>query len=153
MYKKILSFMLFSAAIVASNLPVIAQNNILKSYRWKNRLLLVFVPQVQDQRLTTIKQTLQAVECEFEDRDLLLGVLTRNAPSRIGNDLISSYDEAELRQKYDIKSNQFAVILIGKDGKPKNQLSDVPQIEKIFAQIDTMPMRQQEMSETSNQCN
>ncbi len=152
MYKKILSFILFSA-IVGTNLPVMAQNNLLESYRWKNRLLLVFVPQFQDQRLTTIKQTLQRVECEFEDRDLLLGVLTRNAPSRIGDDLISSYDEAELRQEYDIKSNQFAVILIGKDGKPKNQLSEVPQIEKIFAQIDTMPMRQQEMSETSNQCN
>ena len=87
--------MLFSA-IVGSNLPVMAQNPILESYRWKNRLLLVFVPQVQDQRLTSIKQTLQGVECEFEDRDLLLGVLTRNAPSRIGNDLISSFDEAVL---------------------------------------------------------
>ncbi|WP_243397323.1 DUF4174 domain-containing protein [Crocosphaera subtropica] len=130
-----------------------AQNNPLEAYRWQNRLLLVFVPQVEDGRLTSLQNTLNQVECEFKDRDLLLGVLTRNAPSRIGNNLISSYHEAQLRAKYGVNYNQFAVILIGKDGQPKNQLSEVPEIEKIFGQIDNMPMRQQEMANRSNHCN
>lgn len=139
--------------VILSQKPLIAQNNPLASYRWQNRLLLVFVPRVEDQRLTAIKQTLKEVECEFKDRDLLLGVFTSNAPSRIGNALISSYDEAQLRSKYGIKYNQFAVILIGKDGQPKTELSEVPEIERIFGQIDNMPMRQQEMSNRPNSCN
>ncbi len=144
--------MLFLGVILIQK-PLIAENSTLASYRWQNRLLLVFVPKVEDQRLTTIQQTLKEVECEFKDRDLLLGICTSNAPSRIGNDLISSYDEAQLRSKYGIKYNQFAVILIGKDGQPKTELSEVPEIERIFGQIDNMPMRQQEMSNRTNSCN
>ncbi|MDJ0508736.1 MAG: DUF4174 domain-containing protein [Crocosphaera sp.] len=152
MYKKLVSLMLF-LGIMFSQKPLMAQNNPLASYRWQNRLLLVFVPKVEDQRLSTIQQTLKEVECEFKDRDLLLGVFTANAPSRIGNDLISSYDEAQLRANYGVKYNQFAVILIGKDGQPKRELSEVPEIERIFGQIDNMPMRQQEMSNRPNSCN
>ncbi|MDJ0661090.1 MAG: DUF4174 domain-containing protein [Crocosphaera sp.] len=151
MYQKLLSIMLF-LGITGTHTPVFAQTNPLASYRWQNRLLLVFVPEVEDERLTSVQQTFNQVECEFQDRDLLLGVLTRNATSRIGDDLISSYDEAQLRAKYGVKYNQFAVILIGKDGQPKRQLSDVPEIEKIFGQIDTMPMRQQEMANRPNAC-
>ncbi|MDJ0598818.1 MAG: DUF4174 domain-containing protein [Crocosphaera sp.] len=152
MYSKLLSLLLFLGLIGTYN-PVVAETTPLASYRWQNRLLLVFVPQVEDERLTSLQQTLNQVECEFQDRDLLLGVLTSNAPSRIGNDLISAYDEAQLRAKYGVKHNQFAVILIGKDGQPKRQLSDVPAIEQIFGQIDNMPMRQQEMANRPNACN
>lgn len=151
MYKKLLSLILFMGVIVSQR-PLIAENNPLASYRWQNRLLLVFVPKVEDQRLTAMQQTLKQLECEFKDRDLLLGVFTSNAPSRIGNDLISSYDEAQLRSKYGIKYNQFAVVLIGKDGQLKTELSEVPEIERIFGQIDNMPMRQQEMSNRPNSC-
>ncbi|MGB5595596.1 MAG: DUF4174 domain-containing protein [Crocosphaera sp.] len=151
MYRKLLSLILL-LGLMGANTPIFAQNNPLASYRWQNRLLLVFVPQVNDARLTEIRQTLTEVECEFKDRDLLLGVFTSNAPSRIGNESISSYDEAQLRAKYGIKYNQFAVILIGKDGYPKTQLSEVPEIEKIFGRIDNMPMRQQEISNRSNVC-
>ncbi|EAZ90523.1 DUF4174 domain-containing protein [Crocosphaera chwakensis] len=151
-YQKLLSIILFLGITAVSNVAM-AQNNPLEAYRWHNRLLLVFVPQIEDERLTKIQQTLNQVECEFQERDLLLGVFTSNAPSRIGNDSISSYQEAQLRAKYGIKSNQFAVILIGKDGQSKNQLSEVPEIERIFGQIDNMPMRQQEISNRSNSCN
>ncbi len=152
MYQKLLSILLF-LGLTIPHLPAMAQNNPLASYRWQNRLLLVFVPQVEDERLTTIQNTLNQVECEFKERDLLLGVFTSNAVSRIGNDSISSYQEAQLRAKYGIKSNQFAVILIGKDGQPKNQLSQVPEIERIFGQIDQMPMRQREMANRQTSCN
>ena len=111
-----------------------------------------FVPKVSDTRLASIKHTLAEVECEFKDRDLLLGVFATDARSRIGKRDISAYDVAKLRAKYGIKSNQFAVILIGKDGKPKSELSEVPEIEQIFGQIDSMPMRQEEMSNRPNSC-
>ncbi|MDJ0842803.1 DUF4174 domain-containing protein [Crocosphaera sp.] len=152
MYQKLLSIILF-LGITGTHLSAMAENNPLAPYRWQNRLLLVFVPDIEDERLTSMKQTFNQVECEFQDRDLLLGVFTRNATSRIGDDLISSYDQAELRAKYGVKYNEFAVILIGKDGQPKRQLSDVPEMENIFGQIDTMPMRRQEMANRPHACN
>lgn len=152
MYQKLLSIILF-LGITGNHLSAMAENNPLAPYRWQNRLLLVFVPDIEDERLTAMKRTFNQVECKVQDRDLLLGVFTRNAPSRIGNHLISAYDQVELRAKYRVKYNQFAVILVGKDGQAKRQLSDVPEMENIFGQIDTMPMRQQEMANRPHACN
>lgn len=153
-YKKLLALMLSlgTMGVSWSYIPAMAQNNPLESYRWQNRLLLVFVPKVNDARLVSIQQTHSSVECEFKDRDLLLGVFANDARSRIGEQSLSAYDVAALRAKYGISSNQFAVILIGKDGRPKSQLSEVPEIEQIFGRIDSMPMRQQEMSQNPSPC-
>ncbi len=156
MYKQLLALILsvgtMGVSLFYNPVIVMAQNNPLESYRWENRLLLVFIPKVDDARLNSIKQAINSVDCEFKDRDLLLGIFASDAPGRIGERNISAYDVAVLRAKYEIKSNQFAVILIGKDGQPKSELSEVPEIEQIFERIDSMPMRQQEMSENSNLC-
>ncbi|MEA5537333.1 DUF4174 domain-containing protein [Crocosphaera sp. XPORK-15E] len=152
MYKKIWTLITI-LGLMGSNQPSVkAENDPLAPYRWQNRLLLVFAPKVKDDRLVTIKQKLAEARCEFDSRDLLLGVLTTDAPNIVGNETLSAYDVAALRAKYGIKSNQFAVILIGKDGQPKSQLSEVPELEQIFGRIDTMPMRQDEMANSSNSC-
>ncbi|MGK7958097.1 MAG: DUF4174 domain-containing protein [Crocosphaera sp.] len=153
-YKKVLALILSlgTVGVSLSSIPVMAQNNPLESYRWQNRLLLVFVPKIKDDRFVSIQQLQSSLECEFQDRDLLLGVFALDAPSRIGNESISAYDVAALRAKYGISSHQFAVILIGKDGQPKSELSEVPEIEQIFGRIDSMPMRQQEMSQNPDFC-
>ena len=158
MFKQLLTLILtaimsFSGALLSHQLPMVAQNNPLAPYLWQNRLLLVFIPQVSDARLAVMEQTLASVECEFQDRDLLLGVFATDAPGRIGAEKISADNVAALRSKYGIKSHQFAVILVGKDGQPKSTLSQVPEIEQIFALIDTMPMRQQEMINRPHSCN
>ncbi|MEL4894642.1 DUF4174 domain-containing protein [Crocosphaera sp. Alani8] len=153
-YKKPLALMLSLGTIgIAMSLKsVLAQNNPLESYRWQNRLLLVFVPKVNDARLASIQQTQSSLECEFKDRDLLLGIFANDARSRIGERSLSPYDVAALRAKYGIQSHQFAVILVGKDGQPKSELSEVPEIEQIFGKIDSMPMRQEEMSKNPSPC-
>lgn len=153
MYKKLLTLILVLGLMGSQKVSVIAQNNPLAAYRWQNRLLLVFVPKVNDERLVSIQQEFAQVECKFQERDLLLGVLTTDAPSYIGIETISAYDGAELRAKYGIKSTQFAVILIGKDGQPKSKLSEDPDFEQIFGQIDSMPMRQEEMANNPKICN
>ena len=159
MLKRLVTILLSISVVAGTNLllpqtarPVAAQNNPLAPYRWQNRLLLVFVPKVSDERLVSIQARLKEVECEFKERDLLLGVFATNYPSRIGNDEISGYDSTFLRSKYGIKSQQFAVILIGKDGQPKSELSELPAIDKIFSRIDTMPMRREEMASNPNAC-
>ena len=71
-------------------------------------------------------------ECEFRDRDL------------IHIDLIAgSHDFRVLSQKFSVSSNDFKLVLIGKDGEVKLRTSN-PSLEAVMTLIDSMPMRQQE---------
>ena len=71
-------------------------------------------------------------ECEFRDRDL------------IHIDLIAgSHDFRVLSQKFSVSSNDFKLVLIGKDGEVKLRTSN-PSLEAVMTLIDSMPMRQRE---------
>ncbi len=48
-------------------------------------------------------------------------------------------------QKYKIPENKFAMVLIGKDGGEKYRSEKVVTLQKLYATIDTMPMRVYEM--------
>ena len=50
-----------------------------------------------------------------------------------------------MRKQYEIQADQFAVLLIGKDGGEKYRLYEIPDLSEIFNLIDGMPMRQMEM--------
>ncbi len=69
-----------------------------------------------------------------------------------GDQLIEARNEAKIEidsrtaKKYQLREGDFEVILIGKDGGVKLRENSFVEQEKIFALIDTMPMRQAEMS-------
>lgn len=70
-------------------------------------------------------------QAEMEERDLTITVIT-------GNDL--------LHKKYKVDSQtEFTVILLGKDGGEKLRTQNLLTTNKLFALIDAMPMRRQEM--------
>ena len=70
-------------------------------------------------------------QAEMEERDLTITVVT-------GNDL--------LYKKYKVDSQtEFTVILLGKDGGEKLRTQNLLTTNKLFALIDAMPMRRQEM--------
>ena len=70
-------------------------------------------------------------QAEMEERDLTITVIT-------GNDL--------LYKKYKVDSlTEFTVILLGKDGGEKLRTQNLLTTNKLFALIDAMPMRRQEM--------
>ena len=50
-----------------------------------------------------------------------------------------------LRKKFNIPRGEFTVILVGKDGGIKLKRQEHTQLNDIFALIDAMPMRQEEM--------
>jgi hypothetical protein len=52
-----------------------------------------------------------------------------------------------LRKRLSVPSGRFTVILIGKDGGEKIRQGSSVDLKEIFAIIDAMPMRQQEMRE------
>ncbi|WP_301922850.1 DUF4174 domain-containing protein [Ferruginibacter sp.] len=70
-------------------------------------------------------------QAEMQERDLTITVIT-------GNEL--------LYKKYKVDSQtDFTVILLGKDGIEKLRTQNLLTANKLFALIDAMPMRRQEM--------
>lgn len=103
-----------------------AQN--LNDYQWKNRILLVFGGDKNEQIVTKQQSIFDAKKDELKERDLIVFV---NPESK---------STTRLR-----KEKGFEVILIGKDGGVKKRKTELMTTEELFGTIDAMPMRQSEM--------
>ncbi len=73
-----------------------------------------------------------------EERDLLIVQV-------LGDDPIEAAQS--LRERYSVEPGAFAVLLIGKDGGPKNRFDEPVTASEVFGLIDAMPMRIREMRE------
>ncbi len=112
----------------------------LSSYQWKNRILIL-----NDGK--GIEEQLSAMDSEsagMEERDLLI-ITLKEDNATIGGRPLSKNDLDEIKNIYDIPTNEFKLILIGKDGTVKLQESRFVNPWEIFALIDSMPMRRNEM--------
>lgn len=116
----------------------------LDDYKWKNRLLLVFAPK-EDADYQDQMQLVKEQQPGFNERDLLVIQLLAAGTSFINNQPIDAQLAIQIRKRFNVDQQEFQVILVGKDGTAKRRdRSPVPP-EVIFAEIDAMPMRQQEM--------
>ena len=143
-------FSLFGILIILA-LPIgSARGADLTSYRWQQRLLLVFAAQPSDPDFMVFAQSLSASRDAVQDRDLVLGRLFEQGPSHLGERSLLPEDAQSLRHRFAIRPTTFTVVLIGKDGGVKMVRQGRVDLEAIFARIDAMPMRRQEMRDREN---
>ena len=123
-------------------LSVSLSAKILKDHLWKHRIIIVFTEQDLSKEWKNTKEKLT-------DRHLIYyqinnkNQLVTNQKEQITLDSIKA-----IREKYYQQSDQpTQVILIGKDGGIKNR-SNKLDLDALYALIDTMPMRIQEMRGT-----
>ncbi len=97
------------------------------------RQLLLFTQ--KDTRMAEKQLTVwKAAQLGMQERDLTITVVT-------GNDLLYT--------KYKVdRQTDFTLILVGKDGSEKLRTHSLLPIKKLFALIDAMPMRKEEMRNT-----
>lgn len=103
-----------------------------KPYHDKNRIVLVAGPLTGDAHVAAQRQIFEAHKAGFKERDLLYfeALGEKGAPAR---------SELHLDGKH------FTVLLIGKDGEVKVKSDKPLTAESLFATIDAMPMRKEEM--------
>jgi len=155
----LISFTLFYFGSLSFAQTGIHKPDILKPYQWQNRLILIFADSTEDSIYLEQLETLESYPFELEDRQLEIISIFQS------NGFVYSYSinskteditktetlefEAktsnELRNYYAV-NDSFGIILIGKDGGIKRRSSNVLDAWEFFDQIDTMPMRQREMS-------
>lgn len=112
------------------------------NYQWKNRIIVVSADQESEleKQVATFQNTNEA----FYERDLILVTLNKNQLSIDGQDA-SHISAAQLRDYYNLPSQGFRLLLIGKDGGTKLSSSSIVDHQKIYNLIDSMPMRKAEM--------
>jgi hypothetical protein len=124
------------------------------SYRWQNRLLLIYAPAEDQPDFQVQKDYLQDQSVELEERDLIVIEVVKEGNSRVvfpdqEPQSLSDQSVADLYSRYQVLAESFSLILVGKDGTVKRRSSEAVEMSVIYAQIDAMPMRQQEMKGNS----
>ena len=125
----------------------------LANYRWNHRVLLVFANSESGGDARLLSRALAASHCETEERDMVVGWIVEDGPSRFGDAEISRETAGLLREGLEVAPGGFAVLLIGKDGGVKARYAEVPALGELFALIDGMPMRRSEMRSRPSACN
>ena len=113
---------------------VVFQTPDLNALRWNNRVLLLFAPSTNNDQIIQQKQMLDSHSAGLEERDLKVFEITG-----------SSQADEQLRDRFHVKADSFAVVLVGKDGSQKLKRSQPTDPEEVFKLIDSMPMRKEEM--------
>jgi hypothetical protein len=114
-------------------------------YLWKNRPLLVFGPSDSDPRYQTQLDEFEGRRTELDDRDIVLLALPAGGRPSVDERPLAVSAVSSLRQRYEVPADNFAVILIGKDGGVKLREDEPVAARQVFDLIDSMPMRQAEM--------
>ena len=122
--------------LVAVGATVRAENptQTLAGYRGSRRVLLVFAASGQDPDYAAQRRLWDPEQAGFADRDLVtLPLFAADRASR------------PLAEKYGVNPGRFAVVLVGKDGHEAFRAERPVPAGDLYARIDAMPMRRDEM--------
>ena len=117
----------------------------LLQFQWKNRLLFLFSPNRSHPLFDALQKSLATEHAEVADRDLVTFEIIESGVSRMDTKELDPGVAQSLRDKFEVPSGLFAIILVGKDGGVKLNRQEQTRLEDIFALIDSMPMRREEM--------
>jgi hypothetical protein len=117
-------------------------------YEGEKRLFILFAPTAEDDRFDGQLLCMNDYQEGFVQRDLVLFEVLEEGESRVAAEPLSAVEVDSLRKRFGVGSGEFLAVLIGKDGTEKGRWPDpIPPLE-LFRYVDSMPMRQQEMSHT-----
>ena len=134
-YIILISIFIFNTFVQAESLPKLSN---LDSLEWKNRVVILNEIKNQDKSLLLLKEQV----AQIDDRDIIWFSIKDNLVlSNYKGDLSSEF-VSKIQEKFSHLQNK--VILIGKDGGIKSK-SDYLNLEDIFSEVDSMPMRLFEM--------
>jgi len=111
---------------------------------WEKRVLLMFTPDEQNAGFQRQQTILQEIEGGLSERDMT--VIRAFSDDRVVLDEQShAQSSASFYRRFAVNSNEFRVILVGKDGTVKLDHDSVVGGVELFELVDSMPMRRVEM--------
>lgn len=141
-----LQFILFATlAAYMTNIPASASATDLSPYQWENRLLLSFGPTLDDPNMVVQRTKVSNRQPGFLDRDLVLIEVPEDDTVVVDGQPSETLDAAALRERFDVAPGQYRAILVGLDGGQKSRQTAPITMDRLYENIDRMPMRQQEL--------
>ena len=116
-----------------------AEKKSLSNYLWENRLLIISLEKGNIEIKNFTEEFIQKNQCEFDDRNLKVI-------------FFENYKNSNYQSPSYITDN-FGFWLVGYDGGVKLFSKDASILKNIFSTIDSMPMRKDEISSKTGQCN
>ncbi|WP_425390540.1 DUF4174 domain-containing protein [Ekhidna sp.] len=121
--------------------------NPIKEHQWEKRVLIFSATSPTNIGYKRQEQLMSKGKKGMKERDLIVYKLYDDHWIDHKDKILSKEQAVAIRKEYDIPEGQFMVLLIGKDGGVKMRKDDIMSTREIFALIDSMPMRKQEMRE------
>ena len=106
----------------------------LAQHLWTSRVLVLSAPDEADPRLKGQREALASARAGTRERDLVV-------LEAVG----TGAEATALRRRLDLPAREFRAILVGKDGGAKLTASEPIPPQRLFATIDAMPMRRDEV--------
>jgi hypothetical protein len=119
----------------------------MQRFQWQNRPLVVIAPAADDPALARQLAIAEAHAEGWRDRDMVTIVVAGDRPVTVDGAAAADLANGALRRRFGVTGQDFAAVLVGKDGTAKLR-GDAPiTAERLFETIDAMPMRRREMRE------
>ncbi|MGF1650996.1 MAG: DUF4174 domain-containing protein [Hyphomicrobiaceae bacterium] len=131
-----------TVALAATGAPVTA--TAMDKLRWSYRPLVVFAPTPAHPDLIRQRSTLSGSRSGLRQRQV---VVVTVIGSLVTADLgpAPGLSAEALRARFGVAQDAFRTVLIGKDGSVKLASDGALSSQRLFATIDAMPMRREEM--------
>ena len=132
---------MFFKTILVLMLNLISMENInhINDLKWNHRVLVV-----KNNEEIDFSSKINLFKKEFGERDFII-IFTDGQSSFLNNRKMSNYFTRSVLKKIKNFNSSNYLFLIGKDGDLKNSYSSEIQIERIFSDVDKMPMRKFEV--------
>jgi hypothetical protein len=141
------STMAFLLGAIALGAP--SASDAMDGYVNRKRPLVVFSPSESHPNLVRQRNLINGQRTGVSDRDMVVVyVIGQTLRTDFGANPRTS--ASALRSRYRVSEGQFRVLLIGKDGGVKRESETALPVAEIFAEIDRMPMRREEVRRKSD---
>lgn len=120
----------------------------LKSHQWKNRILIIKAPNIKSEKYVSQMKQFTNANDELKERKIVIYKIIGNEYESITFDNEKKTSGIVLKPVIENtlnKKEKFEIVLIGLDGQKKLQKNDVLAEQDLYAIIDSMPMRKQEI--------
>lgn len=136
----------FSAGVLALGPALTSAEaaRLLEELQWRYRPLFIFAPHPEAPPYRELQQAIERLRGAIEEREMALIEVFDNGV-RWRQRRFQPEVAHELRQRFGVAAGEFQLLLVGKDGGVKARKSSGEALAELFALIDTMPMRRQEM--------
>ncbi|MGM0558156.1 MAG: DUF4174 domain-containing protein [Myxococcota bacterium] len=118
-----------------------------EEHLWEDRAILLFAQNPDNPKYREMAAELAESREGVEDRDLVIYHLFWERPGLVGDKGVPVEVARKLQRRHAVLEDAFTFILIGKDGSQKMRGEEAVPLKMIFEEIDSMPMRKQEMKE------